>query len=342
MYESGKLIEKTKKLVEIPSWKDEEEATKFVSNLVDGEIDETGNVFATKGEGEKEIALISHLDTVPPSGELEVHSENGRIYGRGSADMKGPLIAMALAFNNADPNHRLVFASFVGEETDARGVKHAIKNGFNPDYSIIGEGTANYSKKGKIDVCVAHRGRKEIEIETRGVTSHASQPDLGENAILEMMDVIEKIDEKEPPSQTIFGEKITAGSCITKIKSEGATNVVPDKCKITVDVRTIPNQTFELDYGDHREIVSDVPAMKTNNEELIESLENSVKKETGYSPKRIIKPQATDAGFLAENGSDTIILGPGEPTEPHSNNESVSIDLLEDAYKIYLDFVNSF
>ncbi|PTD94557.1 peptidase M20 [archaeon SCG-AAA382B04] len=342
MFESNELVKKTKELVKIPSWEDEKEASKYVCDLVDGEIDEIGNVFASKGEGEKEIAFISHLDTVPPSNELEVYTENSRIFGRGAADMKGSLIAMALAFNKASPNQKLTFASFVGEETDARGVKHAVKNGFSPDYSIIGEGTANYSQKDKLDVCVAHRGRKEVEIETKGVSSHASQPEFGENAILEMFDVIKKIQNTEPPKEEVFGEEMKAGSCITQIESEGATNVVPDKCQITMDVRTIPNKNYDLEFGDKHRIVTDVLPMKTKNEELIKALERSVEKETGYSPNRIIKPQATDAGFLAENGSDTIILGPSEPTEPHSNNESVSIDILEDTYNVFLDLANNF
>lgn len=342
MFETNKLVEKTKELVKIPSWKDEAEASNFIAELVDGETDEVGNVFASKGEGEKELALISHIDTVPPSGELEAYSENDRIYGRGSADMKGPLVAMALAFKNAEPNAKITFASFVGEETDARGVKHAINEGFSPNYSIIGEGTANYSEKDKMDVCVAHRGRKEVEIVTKGVSSHASQPKLGENAIYEMRDVLEKTKNSEPPSEKICGEEMELGSCVTKISSDGASNVVPNECKVTVDIRTIPNKEYKINYGDDKKVISDVPPMKTKEEKLVELLENSIKKETGYSPNRIIKPQATDAGFLAKTGSDTIILGPSEPAEPHSNNESISIQLLEDAYHTYLNILENF
>ncbi len=337
MFKNSELINKTKELVEIPSWENEKDASKFIAELVDGEIDEVGNVFATKGSGDKEIAFISHMDTVPPhDNKLDVHSKDGRIYGRGAADMKGPLIAMAMAFNEASPEQKLTFASFVGEETDARGVKYAKRNDFSPDYSIIGEGTASYTNQGKIDVCVAHRGRKELKIKTLGISSHASQPELGENAIHEMMDLINKIKKSEPPKKEIFGEEVEAGSCITQIKSEGAANVVPDSCTITVDVRTIPDKDYELNLGDETEIISDVPAMVTENEELIKRVEGCIEKETNYSPKRIIKPQATDAGFLSQNGSDTIIVGPGEPKEPHSRRESISIDLLENAYHIYL------
>lgn len=342
MFEGNELIKRTKELVEIPSWEDETEASEYVAELVDGEIDEVGNVFATKGSGEKEIAFVSHLDTVPPSGDLEVYSENNRIFGRGSADMKGPLVAMALAYNKANPNHKLTFASFVGEETDAEGAKHAVKEGFSPEYAVIGEGTANYTEKDKIDVCIAHRGRKEFEIITRGVSSHASQPDLGENAIREMMKVIEKINETEPPSEEILGEKIKSSACVTQINSKGARNVVPDNCEIVVDVRTTPNTIYELDFGDEKRTTSDVPGMKTEDEELIENAEKKIREVTEYSPNRIIKPQATDAGFLAKNGSETIIIGPGEPTEPHSKKESISIDLLEDAYRIYLNIANEF
>ncbi|OUJ18111.1 Acetylornithine deacetylase [Methanonatronarchaeum thermophilum] len=339
---TGEIIEDTKELVGIPSWSDESGASEFVADLVGGEIDEVGNVFASKGSGGPEVAFVSHLDTVPPSDGLDVRVEGGRIYGRGSADMKGTLVSMAKAFLDAQPSCTLTFASFVGEETDARGVKHAVESGFQPDYAVIGEGTVGYTEKGEIDVCIAHRGRREYKVITRGRPSHASQPHYGENAIYSMMDVIKKIQEHEHPEEEIFGEKVKASSCVTQIESKGAANVVPDRCQITVDVRTTPNNKFELDLGDETQITSDVPPMVTEDEKLIQNIEESINRVTGYQPKRIIKPQTTDSGFLKEKGVETIVIGGAESKEPHSNNESVSIDILADLYEIYKHFANNF
>ncbi|WGI17717.1 M20/M25/M40 family metallo-hydrolase [Methanonatronarchaeum sp. AMET-Sl] len=338
---TGEIIEDTRKLVEIPSWRDEAEAGEFVCDLVGGEIDEVGNVFARKGSGSPEIAFISHLDTVPPSGEHEVRVEGDRIYGRGAADMKGTLVSMAKAFEDAEPQGTLVFASFVGEETNAKGVKHAVKNGFQPDYAVIGEGTVGYTEEGKIDVCVAHRGRREYRVITKGRPSHASQPHLGENAIYSMMDVLKEIKELDDVKEEIFGEMVKSSSCVTQIESMGASNVVPDRCQITVDVRTTPKNMFKIEVGDKVEVVSDVPPMITEDEKLIQGLEKSIEFNTGYQPKRIIKPQTTDSGFLKEAGVETIVLGGAESKEPHSNNESVSIDILEDLYTIYKHFANT-
>jgi len=339
---TGEIIEDTKELVEIPSWSDESEAAEYISGLVGGEIDEVGNVFASKGSGGPEIAFISHMDTVPPSGEHEVRVDGGRIYGRGAADMKGTLVAMAKAFEDADPNGKLTFASFVGEETDARGVKHAVSNGFSPDVALIGEGTVGYTEEGMIDVCVAHRGRRECQVVVRGIPSHASQPHLGENAIYSMMGVIDEVKELETPEEEIYGEKVRGSACVTQIESKGATNVVPDRCQITIDVRTTPSHRLEFDLGDKTKVVSDVPPMVTEDERLIKGVEESIEFVTGYSPRRIVKPQTTDSGFLKEAGVETIVVGAAESKEPHSNNESVSIDVLEDIYEVYRHFANTY
>lgn len=344
MLNSGKIIQKTKDLVEVPSWEDEKKAAKYVKDLVSGEIDEVGNVFASKGSGKPEIALVSHLDTVPPSsGENKVYSKDGRIYGRGSADMKGPLISMAMAFNDVEPQRgKITFASMVGEETDARGIRHAISKGFIPDYAIIGEGTASYSEKGNIDVCIGHRGRKVLKILTKGRSSHASQPHLGENAIYNMAEIIKNIESMDLPTTKLMDKKMSGNLCVTRIKSEGPTNVVPNKCEATVDMRTVPKSEFEFDVEGEVKLLRDFPAMITESEDMIEKAENAIKSETGYKPNKIIKPQATDAGFLSKEGTETIILGPGEPGEPHSNNESVDIDLLEDAYRVYKNILKNF
>jgi len=156
-------------LVSVPSHEDEAAAGDAIESWLRKETDadvrrdDAGNVLARKGTGEESLALVGHHDVVPPDeGQVRedgyvVRTEDGRLYGRGAADMKGAVAAAMCAFRDADPAEglELVFASFVGEEVGGTGARHAIEAGFAPDYAVVGEGSTNYSGPDVTDVVVS-------------------------------------------------------------------------------------------------------------------------------------------------------------------------------------------
>ncbi|MEF8863565.1 MAG: M20/M25/M40 family metallo-hydrolase, partial [Haloarculaceae archaeon] len=182
-------------LVSVPSHEDETAAGDAIESWLrtetdaDVERDDAGSVIARRGEGEESLALVGHHDVVPPDeGQVRgngyvVRTEDGRLYGRGAADMKGAVAAAMCAFRDADPTTELVFASFVGEEVGGIGARHAIEEGFAPDYAVVGEGSTNYSGPDVTDVVVAHRGRRGSTLLAHGTASHASEPEAGVNAV---------------------------------------------------------------------------------------------------------------------------------------------------------------
>ena len=361
MDDRRELAELTRELVAISSHEDESEAGDFVEEWLRAETDAEvtrdgaprgGNVIARRGAGEPTLALVGHHDVVAPAdeqladdGHYRVEERDGRIYGRGTADMKGAVAAMMLAFRDADPAGELVFASFIGEETGGEGSQYAIENGFSPDYAVVGEGSTSYSEPGLTDVVVAHRGRRESTIVAQGEAAHAGEPDAGANAIYracDAVDVLRSLDTPEveiPEADATLPGKVTA----TVIEGGETSNVVPDRCVVTVDERTIPDGRADLEAVEEIEgvewrVEQDWPPMRCGDEAFVEgtlAAARTVQADTPDEPGPILKPHATDAGWLSAAGVECVVCGPSEPGEAHTDHESVSVDVLVQCAAIY-------
>jgi acetylornithine deacetylase len=266
------LVDLTRRLVSIPSHRDETAVGDGIESWLRTETaatvdrDDAGNVLARRGGGGPTLAIVGHHDVVPPAEgqvvgddpdaaeEYGVEERGGRLYGRGTADMKGALAAMLLAFRDADLGRgpsgsapELVFASFVGEEAGGEGCRAATDDGVVPDYAVVGEGSTGYSGPGVTDVAVAHKGRRGSTVVARGEAAHASEPEAGENAVYRACDAVDALRAMEPPGAEVFGERVAGTMAVTGIDGGSAWNVVPDRCTVTVDERTVPGERLPLE-----------------------------------------------------------------------------------------------
>lgn len=348
------VAELTRRLVSIPSHDDETAAGDFIESWLTEETDATvrrddiGNVIAVRDGDDPDhadLALVGHHDVVAPDppqvdgDEYVLTESDGRLYGRGSADMKGAVAAAMTAFRDADPTGSLTFASFVGEEVGGIGAQHAIDAGFRPDHAVVGEGSTNYRSTGETDVVIAHRGRRELSISVSGSSAHASEPAVGDNALYRACDLIDTIRSVEVPETTVAGEAIQGSVAVTRCSAGTATNVVPASCELSVDERTVPDGSVDLDVIRSSKVSiavdQDVPPMVCEDDPFIDAVVDALDAEQRGSPRRITKPHATDAGWLAAAGTDCVVVGPSEPGEAHTADESVSIDVLERCYRTY-------
>jgi acetylornithine deacetylase len=384
----SEVVELTRDLVAIPSHENETDAGDFVEQWLRAETnaevtrDDAGNVIARRSpeenNGESDgnddpisLALVGHHDVVPPDdsqtaedGGYVVTERDGRLYGRGTADMKGAVAAAMLAFRDADLDAsetadppELVFASFVGEEQGGIGARAAIERssmshqnpgdsettierGFAPDYAIVGEGSTGYSAPGVTDVAVAHKGRRGSTITARGSAAHASEPEAGENAVYRACDAVDVVRDLDFPAVEVFGEQVRGSVAVTEIDGGSAWNVIPETCEITVDERTVPGQRAPLERveaiaGVEWTVEQDLPPMACDDEEFADTVLAAAAASQSESPELVGKPHATDAGWLAEAGTTCVVCGAAEPGEAHTKSESVGIDLLERCYEIY-------
>ena len=345
-------LDLTRRLVSIPSHEDESAAGDAVASWLHAETDaavrrdDAGNVFARRGDGDRSLALVGHHDVVAPADEQTdgdayvVEERNGRLSGRGTADMKGSLAAAMVAFRDADPEVELVFASFAGEEQGGVGARAAIDAGFEPDYAVVGEGSTGYSAPGVTDVAVAHMGRRGSTLVAHGESAHASEPEAGENAIYRACDAVDVVRDLDAPTATVLGQELRGSVAVTEIEGGSAWNVVPDRCAVTVDERTVPGERADLERaesvpGVEWVVDQDLPPMACDDADFADAVLDAARTVQDGDPRHVAKPHATDAGWLAAAGTTCVVCGAAEPGEAHTAEESVAIDVLVRCERLY-------
>ncbi|MFB6219972.1 MAG: M20 family metallopeptidase [Halolamina sp.] len=357
---TDELLDLASDLVAIPSHEDETAAGDRIEEWLRAETDAAverdgvGNVLARRGPADGEsLALVGHHDVVAPAdsqvaddGSYRVEQRDGRLHGRGTADMKGAVAAAMLAFRDADPGCELWFVSFVGEETGGEGARAFLDRtdpDERPDYAVVGEGSTGYSAPEVTDIVVAHKGRRASTLTARGRATHASLPEEGTNAIYRASDAVDIVRSLDAPSAEVLGRSLAGSIAVTEIDGGSEWNVIPEECTVTVDERTVPGDRAALDRtetvdGVEWTVEQDLPPMACDDEAFAETALAAARTavETG-EPRQVTKPHATDAGWLAAEGVTTVVAGPAESGEAHTDSESVGVDVLARCYRLYRD-----
>lgn len=252
--ESHRLITFAQELVRLPSLSGEEGAVAARARAEMESLgfdrvsmDANGSVIGVieGAHAGKTVLLDAHIDTVGISpGTPWVHDpfgaaiENGAIYGRGAADMKGALAAMihaAASLDRAALAGRVVVSASTLEEVLEGVALRTVMDATHPDFVVIGESTdLNLSRGG--------RGRAEVHLTTIGRPSHSSAPHLGRNAVLDMMRVIAAVEQIELGADPVMGPAILALTDIVSDPYPGH-SVIPSVCKVTYDRRLLPDET---------------------------------------------------------------------------------------------------
>ena len=303
------------------------------------------NLIFHLGTGRPWLFLNSHSDVVPPSarhvGEpFHPVEKNGRIYGRGSTDAKGPVSCMLMALLNLaasgyKPPGRVSLAITVCEESagENNGMFRLRQKIERPDAALIGEPTM-------LHPCAAQKGLLILKLETEGEAGHAARV-TGPNAIYEMASCLQKLKsisfEEENPF--IGSTRITP----TTIEGGTARNAHPDSCTVHVDIRTIPEvpndliiETFRKELGIDISVFSDrFVSTSTDPDHPIARAAASVTGNPLFG-----SPTTSDWVFLAD--VPTIKIGPGNSSDSHTANESIAISQLEEGVPVYEKIIRQY
>jgi len=323
-------------------------------NLIEYENNRANLVVRIPGSGELPALIFSaHMDTVPAgripwkfppfSGALH----EGRIYGRGAADMKSGLAAMAeaaaiLAREKVALRGDLIVSFTYDETYGLQGAKELVKAGY-----LDRAGAVLISEPSSLDIFTAEKGALWLRCSAKGKTAHTSMPHLGHNAIFEMVHFLERV-EKEldlgKPNHPLLGNPtLTVGT----IKGGVTINVLPDECEAEIDIRLIPGM-------DHQEVVQKVRALAGNrvlievidwkepvesdpDAEIVELACKAVEEITGQPRLPMGVSYYTDGAVIANQLNIPMVnIGPADTGMTHQPNENVEVTKLAQAVKIYL------
>ena len=336
----------------------------LLANLgVESELthDDTGrkaNLYATIGPGDRGgIALSGHTDVVPVDGQtwasdpFELREADGRLYGRGTADMKGFLaavLAQVPAFARADLREPLHLYFSYDEEVGCLGVQKLLaplmQRELRPRAAVIGEPTG-------MEVINAHKGKLSMRAEVTGFACHSAYAPDGVNAALAAARLAAKLGE-------LATRKITHGPFdpaydvahttvhVGVLEGGAALNIVPSSAKLEFEVRNLPGDDPHalvgeaIDYA-RREIEPAMQAVKAGTGFSFTELSHFPALDTDPGHEVVVLAKAlaeknatgkvafgTEAGRFKDAGIPAVVCGPGFIAQAHKPDEFVALDQL--------------
>ncbi|MFD2255972.1 M20 family metallopeptidase [Luteolibacter algae] len=306
-------------------------------------------------DGRPRILLGPHLDTVsvenmaidPFSGEIR----DGKVWGRGASDTKGPMAAMlsALKANKnilSDLPIAVDFIAFMGEEASQHGSKHfAAHHAKDYQFAIIGEPTS-------MQVVHTTKGSLWATLSTTGVSAHASQPHLGENAILKLGGALVTLQENLAPVLAGYDHPVLGHSTmnIGTITGGTAPNIVPNQASAQIDIRLTP--ALHAAGGALKILTEIIDELKLplaigsahENPPMETRVDNPYIQKLLATDSRTLPagaPWFSDAAHLSAAGLPSICLGPGSIDQAHTKDEFIDLALLKEGEVFFSNFIQS-
>ncbi len=301
------------------------------------------------------IVLAPHLDTVGVSSDEQFTPvlKKGRLYGRGACDTKGSIAVMFTALaelangKQRPANTEIVLAALIDEESGQAGSRFLARSGFKAGLAIVGEPT-------RLQIVTAHKGDLWLQLETTGKAAHGSRPELGRNAVHLMAKIVHLLETAYASQLRRRRHPLLRHATINvgTISGGRQPNIVPDRCAIRIDRRTVPG---ESDPAVKREILSYIrrrglaaTMLDTKHEEPAPPLETDPRLPLVAQFLRSAgqkKPAGvdffTDAGVLAAAGIPSVVFGPGDIAQAHTTDEWVAVSQLERGTRVLGRFLES-
>ena len=303
--------------------------------------------------GGKTLLLNGHMDTVGVAGMPDGHQpriDGGRLYGRGSYDMKSGLAACMLAVAEAKKQNLrgdVIFMGVIDEEYASVGTFDLAQR-YHADGAIVAEFT-------ELQLILAHRGFVWLEVETIGKAAHGSRPDLGVDAIAKMgkfLTEMEKLDQslRANPTHPLLG----SGSLHASLIQGGQElSSYPERCLLSVERRTLPSETPEAVEDEFLQIIENLrqadpsfnavirrgidrsPLETREDAEIVQALQAASVKVLTHPSQIAGVPFWTDAAVLSAAGIPSVLFGPSG-SGAHAVEEWVELASVRTCAEVYL------
>jgi putative selenium metabolism hydrolase len=312
------------------------------------------------------LLFDGHLDVVPATARAAWQHDpfggtivDGRLYGRGATDMKGPDAAMIYAaalVDRAQLHGAIVVSMSVAEEELEGAALRSVLQIHPADYVVIGEMTDNRLGMGQ-------KGRAGIRVETHGIPAHSSRPEQGRNAVYQMIEAIERLRHLPLPHDPLLGLGVQELVEIVSSPFPG-TSIVPDRCRVRFDRRTVIGETAESVLHELRTALAGLPDVTVSYLDVsvscytgarlaaadfhgawlaephgrLAETARAVLRDAGLPVEPFYAPYCTNGSTSAvELDIPTIILGPSNPAQAHTIDESIAIADLVQGCELYAE-----
>ncbi|WP_312718898.1 succinyl-diaminopimelate desuccinylase [Mobilicoccus sp.] len=297
---------------------------------------------------DERVLLAGHLDTVPLTDPPNLPTrrqpgpEGEELWGRGTVDMKGGVaVQLRLAHLLPEPTRDLTFVFYDCEEVEAERNSLTRLTATRPDlflgdFAVLLEPTKALVEGG----C---KGTLRVEVRTSGVAAHSGRPWMGENAIHAAAPILARLADYEPREVEVDGLTYREGMSAVAITGGIATNVVPDRCVVTVNYRFAPD--------------IDVEAAIAHVRDLFEGFDLEVVDSAGGARPGLDRPAAaafveaiggevtgkqgwTDVARFSGLGVPAVNFGPGDPLLAHKDDERCPVSQLREAEEALLRWLS--
>lgn len=308
------------------------------------------------------FAFNTHIDVVPAGNgwsqdPFTLTERDGKLYGRGACDAKGPLVAMLEAMRMLAANRESWRGTLMGifvadEEVASEGAKFYVHEApAKIDYAVIGEPTSNSTYS-------AHKGSLRPLVRVHGVTAHSGTPELGENAIFRAAQLLGLVEQAHNQQVRCRCHPLVgaASLTVTRIAGGHADNVLPDSCDLLLDRRLVPGEDQQQVEQELRDLLalaeekfgvkSDIVTFKPTTGGATETPADEAIVQAGLAAcRKHGQPDPGPFGFqggcdlvhFRSLGTKGVVIGPGALAVAHKPDEFVPVSEFIAASKIYRD-----
>ncbi|MFU8893557.1 MAG: M20 family metallopeptidase [Luteolibacter sp.] len=304
-------------------------------------------------DGRPRVLLGPHLDTVGVAGmsvdPFAAELRDGRVWGRGACDTKGPMAAMLCGWLEhaemlAEAPVAVDFVAFMGEESAQWGSKDfAKRHGAEYRFAIVGEPTSMKAVR-------VTKGSVWATLRAHGRATHSSQPHRGENAALKLARALVALDQRLPDALARFTHPLLGFSTVNigTFHSGTRPNIVPDLAEAEIDIRTTPAL---VEAGGALDLLASMIRELGLPVEIVNAHENPPMDTPGDHPdvhlleahgcEPTSAPWFSDAAHLSAGGVPSVCLGPGHIDQAHTADEFMDVAELEAGASRFSEIIKS-
>lgn len=300
------------------------------------------------GQGDNTIVLNGHIDVIEAEDkQFEPYITDGKMYGRGSVDMKAGVATMMetiAQLKESNLTSKVMLQITPDEETGgANGTKYLTENGYLGDFIICGEPT-------NMGIAIQSKGVLQLDILSEGKPAHGSRPWEGDNAITKAFHLFEDIHELPFAEETAPPMYDKPSINLAKIHGGTVYNKVPESCEMSLDIRYLPDQSPDEIVKQIQNITEGTVTIHNRNRPVktkednpyVQALAESIKNQTQLEEVNIFGQHGSNDGqFFTEYGGSAVEFGP-VGHDWHGDEEMVYVDSVREYQQVLKHFVSTY